>query len=204
MPAASWSGATATRCSPNHGIGTGYSSLQHLSRYPVGALKVDRSFVHAMGRSSDDDAIVSSVVGLAHAVGARCVAEGVETAEQATTLRMRGCELAQGNLFSPAVPAAELQRAIDLCLAAAAPLAAHGLSIEVMPDPDVTARIRALHASGASLHTIAAALNRSGARHPAGLRWHARAIGKVLADLVEPAAVGADLPQPRRGQSERV
>jgi len=185
-------------------FGTGYSSLQHLSRYPVGALKVDRSFVHAMGRSSDDDAIVSSVVGLAHAVGARCVAEGVETAEQATSLRLRGCELAQGNLFSPAVPAADLPRAIDLCLAAAAPLAANGLAPEVMPDPDVTARIRAMHATGASLHTIAAALNRSGARHPAGLRWHARAVARVLADVVETAALGPDLPLPRRPDAERV
>ncbi|MFP5219907.1 MAG: putative bifunctional diguanylate cyclase/phosphodiesterase [Actinomycetes bacterium] len=168
-------------------FGTGYSSLQQLTRYPVGTLKVDRTFVAGMGSGEDDDAIVSSVVGLAHAVGARCVAEGVETVEQATALRLRGCELAQGNLFSPAVPAAELAHAIDRSRAAAAALSGSGLTPETLPAPDVTARIRALHASGASLHTIAAALNRSGAEHPAGLRWHARAVGRVLADVVETA-----------------
>jgi EAL domain-containing protein (putative c-di-GMP-specific phosphodiesterase class I) len=193
-------------------FGTGYSSLQQLTRYPVGVLKVDRSFVAGLGRSPDDDAIVSGVVGLAHAIGARCVAEGVETVEQATALRARGCELAQGHLFSPAVPAAELPRAIDRSRAAAYPLTGPGLPPEALPDPEVSARIRALHATGASLHTIAAALNRSGAPHPAGLRWHARAVSRVLADLDESAllvgaaggtgaradALGARVPPPPR------
>jgi diguanylate cyclase (GGDEF)-like protein len=188
-------------------FGTGFSSLQHLTRYPVGVLKVDRSFVAGMGLNPDDDAIVSSVVGLAHAVGARCVAEGVETAEQATTLRMRGCELAQGNLFSPPVPATELPRAIDLSRAAAFPLTGTGLPVETPPDPEVLGRIRSLHATGASLHTIAAALNRSGAPHPAGLRWHARAVARALSDVVEGAylVISGDLSveQDRQGRIPR-
>jgi diguanylate cyclase (GGDEF)-like protein len=171
-------------------FGTGYSSLQHLTRYPVAALKVDRSFVAGMGTGSADSAIVSSVVGLAHAVGARCVGEGVETAAQATTLRLWGCELAQGNLFSPPVPASGLQHALDRCRAVAHPLLGGGLPPEALPDPEVTARIRALHDTGASLHTIAAALNRSAAPHPAGLRWHPRAVARVLSDAGEPAGSG--------------
>jgi diguanylate cyclase (GGDEF)-like protein len=170
-------------------FGTGYSSVQHLTRYPVGSLKVDRSFVQGIGRNADDDAIVTSVVGLAHAVGARCVGEGVETVEQATVLRLRGCELAQGNLFSPPVPVAELPRALDRSRAAVQPLVSPGLAPEVPPDPEVLAQIRSLHVTGASLHTIAAALNRTGAPHPGGLRWHARAVARVLADVVDGPAL---------------
>jgi hypothetical protein len=170
-------------------FGTGFSSVQHLTRYPVGVLKVDRSFVAGMGRNAEDDAIVASVVGLAHAVGARCVAEGVETAAQATTLRLRGCELAQGNLFSPAVPAEQLPAAIDRSRAAAYPLAAVALPPETLPDPEIAAVIRSMHAAGASLHTIAAALNRRGAPHPAGLRWHARAVARAMSDVVEQAVL---------------
>ena len=63
-------------------FGTGYSSLLYLKRYPIQALKVDRTFVSGLGISDDDDAIVASVVSLARAVGAVCIAEGVETHEQ--------------------------------------------------------------------------------------------------------------------------
>ena len=177
-------------------FGTGSTSLQHLTRYPVGSLKVDRSFVQGIGRNPDDEAIVTSVVGLAHAVGARCVGEGVETREQAAVLRLRGCELAQGNLFSPPVPVSELADALDASRAAAQPLVVPGLAADLPPSPEVMAQIRSLHAGGASLHTIAAALNRTGASHPSGLRWHARAVARVLADVVEGGAL-AGLPRPR-------
>src|SRR3954452_2222680 len=60
-------------------FGTGYSSLLYLKRYPIQALKVDRTFVSGLGISDDDDAIVASVVSLARAVGAVSIAEGVET-----------------------------------------------------------------------------------------------------------------------------
>ena len=69
-------------------FGTGYSSLLYLKRYPIQALKVDRTFVSGMGISDDDDAIVASVVSLARAVGAVCIAEGVETEEQHAALRV--------------------------------------------------------------------------------------------------------------------
>jgi diguanylate cyclase (GGDEF)-like protein/PAS domain S-box-containing protein len=86
-------------------FGTGYSSMTYLKRFPVEALKVDRSFVDGLGREPDDSAICTAVVSLAHALGLRAVAEGVETPEQLAELRTLGCELAQGYLFGKPQPA---------------------------------------------------------------------------------------------------
>ena len=85
-------------------FGTGYSSLLYLRLCPISALKLDRGFVAGIGISADDEAICSSVVSLAHAVGATSIAEGVETLEQYAALREVGCRQAQGFLWSPAVP----------------------------------------------------------------------------------------------------
>jgi len=86
-------------------FGTGYSSMTYLKRFPVEALKVDRTFVDGIGRDPEDSAICTAVVSLAHALGLRAVAEGVETPEQLAELRTLGCELAQGYLFGrPAAP----------------------------------------------------------------------------------------------------
>ena len=86
-------------------FGTGYSSMTYLKRFPVEALKVDRSFVDGLGEESGDTAICTAVVSLAHALGLRAVAEGVETASQVAELRQLGCELAQGYLFGRPEPA---------------------------------------------------------------------------------------------------
>jgi diguanylate cyclase (GGDEF)-like protein/PAS domain S-box-containing protein len=86
-------------------FGTGYSSMAYLRRFPVEALKVDRTFVDGIGRETEATAICTAVVSLAHALGMRAVAEGVETAEQVATLRTLGCELAQGYLFAKPGPA---------------------------------------------------------------------------------------------------
>jgi len=93
-------------------FGTGYSSLVYLKRYPIRALKVDRSFVGGMGTSARDDAIVASVVGLARAVGGSCIAEGVETAEQYVSLVALGCDFGQGWLFGRAQPASDVPAAV--------------------------------------------------------------------------------------------
>ncbi|HEX2024371.1 MAG TPA: EAL domain-containing protein [Acidimicrobiales bacterium] len=85
-------------------FGTGFSALSYLKRFPVDVLKIDRSFVMGLGRSREDRAIVASVVDLAHAFGLTTVAEGVEMPEQLGELRALGCELAQGYLWSPAMP----------------------------------------------------------------------------------------------------
>ena len=98
-------------------FGTGYSSLAYLQRFPVDGLKVDRSFVADLGASPDADAIVRSVVGLAHSLGLVAVAEGVETAGQLDRLRDLDCEVAQGFLLGRPVPPADVSfrtRLLDL------------------------------------------------------------------------------------------
>lgn len=96
-------------------FGTGYSSLTYLKRYPIRALKIDRSFVSGMGLNDEDDGIVASVIGLARAVGALCIAEGIETEEQYAALRALGCGFGQGWLFGRAVPAEALPALVQEC-----------------------------------------------------------------------------------------
>ncbi len=91
-------------------FGTGYSSLVHLRRLPVSEIKVDRSFVQRMTSDPDDAVIVRSIVDLAHSLGLRAVAEGVETVETWRALQALGCDLAQGYLVSRPVPGPALTR----------------------------------------------------------------------------------------------
>jgi EAL domain-containing protein (putative c-di-GMP-specific phosphodiesterase class I) len=96
-------------------FGTGYSSLLYLKRYPVNALKVDRSFVAGLGVHADDDGIVASIVGLGRAVGAACIAEGVETSTQLAALTELGCAFAQGFLLGQPVVAAQMPETVARC-----------------------------------------------------------------------------------------
>jgi diguanylate cyclase (GGDEF)-like protein len=91
-------------------FGTGHSSLARLRELPVEVLKVDRSFVDGLGTEREDSAVVAAILSLAHALGLHVVAEGVETPLQANQLSALGCPVAQGFLWSPAVPAHELHR----------------------------------------------------------------------------------------------
>ena len=91
-------------------FGTGYSSLAYLTRFPVSALKIDRSFVHDMSHDRIHASIVRTIIEMAHSLGFMVIAEGVETEEQANLLQVLRCEQAQGYLFSRPMPAHDLAR----------------------------------------------------------------------------------------------
>jgi hypothetical protein len=101
-------------------FGTGYSSLSRLQHFPLDILKIDRSFVSRMDTDPETSEIVRIIVMLAHGLGLKVVAEGVETQRQADMLKGLGCELAQGFLYSRAVPSEAIDqllsnnRAVDL------------------------------------------------------------------------------------------
>ena len=88
-------------------FGTGYSSLSYLKRFPVDAIKIDRSIVEGLGRDRGDSAIVSATITLAHALGLEVIAEGVETDEEATELQALGCNFGQGYYWWTPQPAGE-------------------------------------------------------------------------------------------------
>ncbi|MGI3899554.1 MAG: EAL domain-containing protein [Janthinobacterium lividum] len=89
-------------------FGTGYASLSHLKRFPVSWLKIDRSFVSNMETDEDAQVIVRAVVGLAHNLMLKTVAEGIETRSQLDFLTDIGCELAQGYLLAKPMAAADV------------------------------------------------------------------------------------------------
>ena len=89
-------------------FGTGYSSLAYLNRFPLDALKIDRSFVDALGVEQERTAIVEAIIGMARALSLDVIAEGVENEAQLSELRRLGCDYAQGHLFSRALPAEKI------------------------------------------------------------------------------------------------
>lgn len=89
-------------------FGTGYSSLSYLKRFPVGKLKIDRSFICDLESDADDQAIASTIVSMGRNLRLTVLAEGVETAEQLALLRRMKCDMAQGFYFSRAVPAGKV------------------------------------------------------------------------------------------------
>jgi diguanylate cyclase (GGDEF)-like protein len=93
-------------------FGTGYSSLSHLQRFPIDALKIDRSFVMHLGAGEDDRAIVRAIAAMANALGLEVVAEGVESAEQAAEAQALGCGWAQGYYFARPAPPSEVESLI--------------------------------------------------------------------------------------------
>ena len=82
-------------------FGTGYSSLSYLHRFPIDVLKIDRSFVSCIEEKRENQEIIEAIIILAHKLGMKVVAEGVETEAQFNKLKSLGCEQIQGYLFSP-------------------------------------------------------------------------------------------------------
>lgn len=89
-------------------FGTGYSSLLRLKRMPVQKLKIDQGFVAGLPEDEDDIAIVRAITALAHSMGMRVLAEGIEQADQAVLLLQNQCELGQGYWFARPMPAAQI------------------------------------------------------------------------------------------------
>ncbi len=91
-------------------FGTGYSSLSYLQKFDIDFIKIDQSFVRHLVEGSTDMALCQAIVVMAHALGMRVIAEGVETAQQRDLLLAAGCDFGQGYLFSRPVPAAEFEQ----------------------------------------------------------------------------------------------
>jgi EAL domain-containing protein (putative c-di-GMP-specific phosphodiesterase class I) len=91
-------------------FGTGYSSLAYLKRFPIGKLKIDRSFIQGLPGDSSDAGIVQAIVQMARALQMQVIAEGVETEPQRAFLQAIGCHQFQGWLFAPAMDALSFER----------------------------------------------------------------------------------------------
>jgi predicted signal transduction protein with EAL and GGDEF domain len=117
--------------------GTGYSSLGYLQQFPIDMLKIDRTFVDAVGTSGGDPVLARAIIALGQALQLDAVAEGIERAEQRDGLRAMGCTLGQGYLF------ARPMAADDLAAFVREPV--RGPSVVEMYAPD---RGRRRHASG--------------------------------------------------------
>ncbi len=166
-------------------FGTGYSSLLYLRRYPIRALKLDRAFVSGIGLSLNDEAICHSVVGLAHAIGATSIAEGIETEEQFLALRALGCRQGQGFLWSPGVPVEELDGVFLRCgdVAAGAPQLRSGEGVAQQVAPQIVERVQSGRARGWSERTIAASLNRDKVPRPRAEPWTAASVTQQIPAL---------------------
>jgi diguanylate cyclase (GGDEF)-like protein len=91
-------------------FGSGYSNLGYLQRFPLDKLKIDRSFVSALGQSATGGVIVQAIVAVGRALGLSVLVEGVETEEQYALLRLAGCDAMQGFLFARPAPAKAIDR----------------------------------------------------------------------------------------------
>lgn len=94
-------------------FGTGFSALSYLHQYEVDYVKIDRSFISGMISSEKNQALVEAIIAMAHKLGIRTVAEGVETQAQHEMLIKLGCDFAQGYLYSKAVPKHEFERILE-------------------------------------------------------------------------------------------
>jgi len=90
-------------------FGTGYSSLSQLKRFPIDTLKIDKSFIVNIEKNTDDQSIVLAIISMAHSLGLKVVAEGVETSSQLSLLCEQGCQTMQVFYFSKPLPPANIE-----------------------------------------------------------------------------------------------
>ena len=100
-------------------FGTGYSSLTYLRRFPIDELKIDRSFVNDCDNDGNNSVLTAAIIAMAHRLGLRVVAEGVETAQQLAFIRSNGADAFQGYLFARPLPAIEFAALLKASRAAA-------------------------------------------------------------------------------------
>ncbi|MGZ5052119.1 MAG: EAL domain-containing protein [Methylobacter sp.] len=94
-------------------FGTGYSSLAYLKHFPLDVLKIDKSFIDEIPFKQDDMEITATIVAMAHTLGFKVLAEGVETPEQHEFLRKKGCDMYQGYIKSPPIPAEQFTQLLQ-------------------------------------------------------------------------------------------
>jgi len=94
-------------------FGTGYSSLAYLKRFPLDVLKIDKKFIDDIPSSQDDKAIATAIIGIAHTLGFKVLAEGVETQQQLDFLQQQRCDHYQGYFCSPPLPADKFQQLLE-------------------------------------------------------------------------------------------
>jgi len=90
-------------------FGTGYSAMSYLTKFPLDFIKIDQTFVRDMATDRGHQAIVEAIIVMAHKLGLKVIAEGVETPEQCEMLKAAGCDYGQGYLFARPMPAAEMK-----------------------------------------------------------------------------------------------
>jgi EAL domain-containing protein (putative c-di-GMP-specific phosphodiesterase class I) len=90
-------------------FGTGYSSLSYLKKYKIDYLKIDKSFVANLSEGSDDLILCEAIIMMAHRLGMKVIAEGIETPQQRALLIRAGCDYAQGFLFAKSLSAKDLE-----------------------------------------------------------------------------------------------
>jgi EAL domain-containing protein (putative c-di-GMP-specific phosphodiesterase class I) len=90
-------------------FGTGYSSLGYLKKFDIDFLKIDKSFVQSIATDAGDGALCEAIIVMAHKLGLRVIAEGVETQEQANLLSRAGSDFTQGYLYSRPIPPEQLE-----------------------------------------------------------------------------------------------
>jgi diguanylate cyclase (GGDEF)-like protein/PAS domain S-box-containing protein len=94
-------------------FGTGYSSLRYLKKYPIDALKIDRSFVRQISRAPDDSTVASAIIGMGRSLKLRVIAEGVETQRELAFLQARHCDEAQGYFFGRPVAPEQFEKLLE-------------------------------------------------------------------------------------------